>query len=200
MLKTNLKKPIIATFIVFFIFTTALSANLVFADGGSIAAMRTYPADGATCAAVDHFTYQVTGVNTNTTVSASVDNGAPLPMVFQGVENQVANGDGGVCDWYTWQVNVTAMENPGRHTVQFFSHYYVWQPTDSYWAEFSASSAVQSFTIADSSSATSTSTPTANSAPHSKSIPELQTWAIPPFMILAVLFSIVFFRKRTPKK
>ncbi len=156
MLKTNLKKTIAATFIVFFIFTTAMSANLVFADGGSIAATSTYPADGATYTVVDHFTYQVTGVNTNTTVSVSFDNGAPMPMVFQGVENQVANGDAASATGTRGKINVTAMENPGRHTVQFFSHYYVWQPTDSYWAEFSASSAVQSFTIADSSSATST--------------------------------------------
>ena len=199
MLKTSLKKPIIAMFIVFFISTTALSANLVSAGGGAIAATNTYPKDGATSAVVDHFTYQVTAVNTNTTVSVSVDNGPLVPMVFQGVENQVDNGDAVARDWYTWQVNVTAMENPGRHTLQFFSHYYVWQDTDNYWAEFNAHSTAQSFTIADASSTPST-TPTATFAPQSHSIPELQTWAISPFMALTALASIAFFRKRTPKK
>lgn len=127
----------------------AMSANLVFAGGGSIAMTNYYPDDGGTCGFIDHFLEQTSEVNTNTTVSVSIDGGPQLPMTYQGVKNEMAPGYTAAHDWYTWQITTPAITAPGRHTFQFFSHYYVWQDADQYYAEFNSYSNVQSFTIVD---------------------------------------------------
>jgi hypothetical protein len=202
MLKRNLEKPIIAILIVGSILLTlfAVSSNLVYASGGSIAMANSYPQEGGTYLAVDHFIYQTTAVNTNTTVSVSVDNGPLITMAFQGVRNEVVNGDSVARDWYTWQVTIPSITDSGEHTFQFFSHYYVWQDTDHYWAELNARSTAHSFTVTNPSSTSPTSTPTtAPAVPQLQQIPELQPWIILPFIALAIL-SIVFVRKRMPQK
>jgi hypothetical protein len=193
MLSRNLKKLMVAVFIATSIFLTLFAtANLVSANGGAIAIANTYPKDGGTYLAVDNFTYQTTAVNTNTTVSVCIDNGTLLPMSFQGIVNEAVNGDTVARDWYTWQVTISAITNPGRHTFQFFSHYYVWQDTNQYWAEFNARSTNQSFIIAGAFSTPQTSTQTTPA-------PELQPWIITPF-VAAILLSTVIIRKRLPKK
>ncbi|MGA2387132.1 MAG: hypothetical protein ABSG33_11460 [Candidatus Bathyarchaeia archaeon] len=197
MLDKNLKKPIIAVFIVVSIFLTLFSANFVSASGGSIAMANAYPEDGATYVVVDHFIYQATAVNTNTTVSVSIDNGPLIPMAFQGIINEVVNNDTVARDWYTWQVTIPAITNPGRHTFQFFSHYYVWQDTDYYWEEFNARSTAQSFSIADSTPPKSTPT-TTRPVPELQPVPEMQSWMIFPIFAVAIILSIIFFRKRMP--
>ena len=106
-----------------------------------------YPTDGGTYGSVDHFQMQTTAVNTNTTVSVSVDGGPLLPMTYQGIINETVPGDTVVRNWYTWQIAVPALTVPGRHTFQFFYHDYVWQDKDQYWADFNGYSTVQSFTI-----------------------------------------------------
>jgi hypothetical protein len=69
-------------------------------------------------------------------------------MTVQNITNEVDN-NGTVADFsYTWQITVPAITSPGRHTIQFFSHYYVWQETDQYWAEFNGYTNEYSFTIA----------------------------------------------------
>ena len=70
-----------------------------------------------------------------------------VPMDFQGLTNETGNGDSTVQDWYTWKATTPAITEAGNHTFQFFSHYYVWQDSDQYWAEFNAQSTVYSFTI-----------------------------------------------------
>jgi hypothetical protein len=201
MLDRNLRKPLIAMFIVVSIFLTMFAANLVSASGGSIALANAYPEDGGTYLVVDHFMYQTTAVNTNTTVSVSIDDGPLIPMAFQSIKNEMVNGDTVACDWYTWQVTIPAITNPGRHIFQFFSHYYVWQDTDHYWAEFNARSTAQSFTIAGPVSTPPTPTPTPTPTdPQLQPVPELQPWIILPLIAVAVLLSIVFIRKRIPKK
>jgi hypothetical protein len=149
MLKGNLKESVIVVVIVVSIFLTLLviSTNLVFASGGSIALANFYPDDGGTYEFIDHFLDQTTAVNTNTTVSVSIDGGPLIPMAYQGVKNEVVSDDSDARDWFTWQVTIPAITAPGRHTFQFFSHYYVWQDADQYWAEFNAYSTVHSFTI-----------------------------------------------------
>ena len=171
-------------FIVVSIFLTLFSANLVSASGGSIAMANAYPEDGGTYFVVDHFIYQITSVNTNTTVSVSIDNGPLIPLAFQGIINEVVNGDTVARDWYTWQVTIPAIMNPGRHTFQFFSHYNVWQDIDHYWAEFNARSTVQSFSIVDSTPPTSTPT-TTRTVPELQLVPELQSWRIFPIFAAA---------------
>ena len=202
MLKRNLEKPIIAILIVGSILLTlfAVSSKLVSASGGSIAMANSYPQERGTYLVVDHFTYQTTAVNTNTTVSVSVDNGPLIPMAFQGIRNEVVNGDTVASNWYTWQVTIPAITESGEHTFQFFSHYYVWQDTDHYWAELNARSTAHSFTVTNPSSTSPTSTPTtAPAVPQLQQIPEFQPWIILPFIALAIL-SIVFVRKRMPQK
>ena len=201
MLDRDLKKPIIAMFIVVSIFLTLFSANLVSASGGSIVMANAYPEDGGKYFVVDHFIYQITAVNTYTTVSVSIDNGPLIPMAFQGIINEAVNNDTVARDWYTWQVTIPAITNPGIHTFQFFSHYYVWQDTDHYWAEFDLRSNVQSFTIADPFSTPPTSTPTTTpTVPQLQPVPDLQAWIILPLITVAILLSIIFIRKRIPKK
>lgn len=149
MFKGNLKESMIAVLIVVSIFLTllAISTNLVFASGGSIAMANYYPDDGGTYEFIDHFLDQTTAVNTNTTVSVSIDGGPLIPMAYQGIKKEIVSNDSDARDWYTWQVTIPAITAPGRHTSQFFSHYYVWQDADQYWAEFNAYSTVHSFTI-----------------------------------------------------
>jgi hypothetical protein len=130
----------------------ALLANLVFASGGTITMVNHYPNDGGTYEYVDHFLEQTTAVNTNTTVTVSVDGGPPIPMTYQGIKNETVPDDTVARDWYTWQTTIPAVTAPGVHTFQFFRHYYVWQDADQYWAEFDAYSDVQSFIIASSPS------------------------------------------------
>jgi hypothetical protein len=192
MLDRNLKKSLIAMFIVVSIFLTlfAVSANLVSASGGSIAMANAYPEDGGTYLVVDHFMYQATAVNTNTTVSVSIDDGPLVPMAFQSVRNEMVNGDTVARDWYTWQVTIPAITNPGRHAFQFFSHYYVWQDTDHYWAEFDARSTAQSFTIAG-----PLSTPSQSPPPTTNPVYVIAALTTLPLFALLLLTSIVL-RKR----
>ena len=152
MLERKPKNSAAAVFAAAFIFLAlfALSSNLVLADGGSIAMANAYPENGGTYEVVDNILYQTTAANINTTVSVRIDSGPPIQMAYQGIRNEKAQGDTVARDWHTWQTKVPAIATPGRHTFQFFSHYYVWQTADQYWAEFDASSNPQSFVIADS--------------------------------------------------
>ena len=192
MLDRNLKKSMIAMFIVVSILLTifAVSASLVSASGGSIAMANAYPEDGGTYLVVDHFMYQTTAVNTNTTVSVSIDDGPLIPVTFQSIRNEMVNGDTVARDWYTWQVTIPAITNPGRHTFQFFSHYYVWQNTDHYWAEFDALSTAQSFTIAG-----PLSTPSQSPPPTTNPVYVIAALTTLPLVALLLLTSIVL-RKR----
>jgi hypothetical protein len=150
MLQSNLEESMFVLFAVVSIFLVlfAASTNWVFASGGKIAMVNDYPDDGGTYEVIDHFLDQTTAINTNTSVSVSID-GRPLtPMTYQGVRNEIVPGDTVARDWYTWQVKIPAITAPGRHTFQFFSRYYVWQDADQYWADFNAYSNVHSFTIA----------------------------------------------------
>jgi hypothetical protein len=201
MFNKKLKKPVTAFLVALSILLTvfAVSSNLASASDGSISQANTYPQEDSTYLAVDHFTYQLSAIDTNTTVSVSIDNEPPAPMVFEGIQNIVANDDA-VANWYTWQTTVPAITEPGNHTFQFFSHYYVWQDSDQYWAEFNARSTVYSFTIKGDPSTQATTSPTATTiAPQLQATPEVQPWIILPFMAAATL-SLVFVRKRIPKK
>ena len=135
---------VISTFLCF----SAISTRLVSASGGFIATANYYPNDGGTYGFVDHFLMQTTAVNTNTTVSVGIDGGPLVPMTYQGTINETVPGDTAAHNWYTWQVAIPTLKVPGRHTFQFFYHYYVWQDKDQYWADFNAYSNVKSFTIA----------------------------------------------------
>ncbi len=161
MLKRNLKKSTLAVFVVIFVFYSSFvaSANLVSADGGSIAMVNTFPENGETYGIIDHFINQITAVNTNTTVSVSIDGGPLIPMAYEGIRSDAVSGDTNARDWYTWQAATPAITTSGRHTFQFFSHYYVWQEADHYWAEYNASSTLQSFTITGDSATPSQSPP-----------------------------------------
>jgi hypothetical protein len=122
------------------------SSNLVQGSAGSIAKSDGYPEDGGEYLAVDHFTYQLTEVNVNATVSVSIDNGPLISMIYQGIKNE-ASGNKTDCPWHTWQLAVPAITTPGKHTFQFFSDYYVWQDKDNFWAKFSACTEPKFFTI-----------------------------------------------------
>lgn len=150
MLKNCVFRSRIAVFAVVSIFLCffAISTKPVCASGGSIAMANYYPNDGGTYGFVDHFLMQTTAVNTNTTVSVSIDGGPLTPMTYQGIINEMVPGDTVVRNWYTWHVAIPALTAPGRHTFQFFYHDYVWQDKDQYWADFNGYSTVQSFTIA----------------------------------------------------
>ncbi len=147
--KTNRKKIVIVMLNVVAVFLafSAASASRVFAGGGTIVIANHYPDDGETYEFIDHFMEQTTAVNVNTTVSVSIDGGPLIPLRFEGVREETAPGDTETRDWFTWQITVPAMTTPGNHTFQFFSHYYVWQGADEYWAEFNACSDVKSFSI-----------------------------------------------------
>ena len=131
-----------------------------------------YPNDGGTYGFIDHFLMQTTAVNTNTTVSVSIDGGPLTPMTYQGIINEMVPGDTVVRNWYTWQVAIPALTVPGRHTFQFFYHDYVWQDKDQYWADFNGYSTVKSFTIALPQPTPSQSTP---NSPNPYTAPSSQT-------------------------
>lgn len=163
----NLKKSTTAVATVVSIFLSLLSALpcMVFASGGSIATSNEYPEDGGTYETIDHFSYQITAVNSNTTVSVRIDDEPPVPLQFQGILTEVGPGDNVARAWYTWQATIPAVATPGKHSFQFFSHYYVWQDEDHCWAEFNSYSNVQSFTIAGSLSTPSKSPTSATTNP-----------------------------------
>lgn len=159
MLKPKLKPiTLLLTVIATFLTLLTISPNLFSANGTSIAMANHYPDDGGTYEFIDHFVEQTTAVNTNTTVSISIDGEPSIPMTYQGIKNEIVSGDTVARDWYTWNITVPAITAPGRHTFQFFRHYYVWQEADHYLAEFNSQSTVQSFNIGN-SSATPSPTP-----------------------------------------
>jgi hypothetical protein len=125
----------------------AISKNTVSASLGSITVANYYPSDGETYQVIDHFTEQISSVNTNTTVSVSIDGGTPIPMVYKGLINEVSTGDSVAQDWHTWETTIPPLTAPGLHSFQFLGKYYVWQETDQYWAEFNYSSNIRSFII-----------------------------------------------------
>jgi hypothetical protein len=125
---------------------SGLSIDPVFASSGSIARVNYYPQGQGSYESVTYFLVQITAVNTNTTVSVSVD-GGPIPVTYQGSKSEKIPGDTFSCDWYTWQTTVPAITAPGKHMFQFFNHYYVWQEPDKYWAEFNAYLVIHSFVI-----------------------------------------------------
>ena len=186
MFKRKLVKIMIAVFIIVFVFIAlfAISANLVFASGGSIALANTYPGDGGTYGVIDHFLYQIAAVNSNTTVSVSIDDGPQIPMRYQGIMNEVGIGDTAARDWYTWRATIPVITTSGTHIFQFFSHYYVWQDADHFWAEFNACTTVQSFTIAGPLSTPSKS-PSATTANPMNVIAALTTLPLAVLLLLA---------------
>ncbi len=146
----------------------SVSSNLFHANAVSISLVNHYPVDGETYDFVDHFVEQTIAVNTNTTVSISIDNGSLIPMVYQGIRKEKVVGDNETRDWYTWNVSTTAITESGEHKYQFFRHYYVWQEADQYWGEFNSHSKVMSFNISESTispSPSPTSTPILSSTP-----------------------------------
>ena len=171
-------------------FFTALTSS-VSASGGSITSLYVYPSNGETYGSVNLIVYQLTAVNTNTTVSVSIDGKPLILMNYQGQVNEVVNGDAVSRDWYVWQVTIPSISDPGKHTLQFFSHYYVWQETDQYWAEFNAHTEVESFKIA--------SNP-ASSQSQTSSIPVVFTYlfAATVLSMIAALIALKKFRTRKP--
>jgi hypothetical protein len=149
-LKINLKKATSKALALIILFSIlALISNQAFATGGSIAMETSFPNNEQTYTSIDRFIEQITAVNTNTTFSVSIDQQPPIPMTYQGTKNEIASGDSQIRGWHTWQATVPPITTPGNHTYQFFSHYYVWQGADQYWAEFNAYSNIHSFTIED---------------------------------------------------
>jgi hypothetical protein len=143
-------KTIIAKFSLMFVVIALLSTaatNIVHAGAGSIAMANSYPMNGATYDTVNSFIYQTTGVNTNTTVSVSIDGCKPITMSYQGIKNETAQNDSVSRNWFTWEATVAPITTAGKHSFQFFSNYYVWQEADQYWAEFNSYSEIKSFTI-----------------------------------------------------
>jgi len=143
----HFKIAVLAAVSIFLCFSAA-STKPVSASGGSIVMANYYPNDGGTYGFIDRFLKQTTAVNTNTTVSVSIDGGPLIPMIYQGIINETVQGDTVVRNWYTWQVAIPASAAPGKHTFQFFDHHYVWQDKGQFWADFNAYSTVKSFTIA----------------------------------------------------
>jgi hypothetical protein len=121
-------------------------------------------------------------------------------MVFEGIQNELANDDTGPNERCTWQVTIPAITSPGNHTYQFFSHYYVWQDTDQYWAEFNARSIVNSFSIAAPDSNQPTLAPKSTDVPQQQTIPELQSWILLPLIGATTLMVSAFVKKRLPQK
>jgi len=151
MLNKKLKKhlSITLTVIAIFLILLAVSTSLISAKGTTIAMANYYPQNGETYESIDHFLDQTTAINTNTTVSVSIDGEPPIPMTYQGIKNEIAPDDTVARDWHTWQITVPPITTSGSHTFQFFRHYYVWQEVDQYWAEFNSYSNIQTFNIAD---------------------------------------------------
>jgi len=139
----------IAALIAFSVFLcfSATAIEPTSANVGSITVANYYPNDGGKYEFVDHFLKQTTAVNTNTTISVSIDGGAPILMAYQGIVNETVPGDTESRSWYTWQVTIPALTEPGTHTFQFFEDYYVWQDGSHYWADFNSQSSIKSFTI-----------------------------------------------------
>jgi hypothetical protein len=156
MYKNTLRKPaIIILTLSILLFSFALMTNKVLATGGSITLTNSYPNNQETYTSIDHFITQTTAVNTNTTVSISIDKQPPITMIYQGIRNEIVPGDSENRSWYTWQATTSPLTTPGKHSYQFFSHYYVWQNADQYWAEYNSYSTIRSFTIDDPKSAVS---------------------------------------------
>jgi hypothetical protein len=197
MLQRKLKGSLTIMLTVVFVFLVLFTSSirLFSANGASIAMTNHYPDDGGTYEFVDHFVEQTTAVNTNTTVSVSIDGGAPIPMTYQGIKNEIAPGDTVARDWYTWNITVPAITAPGNHTFQFFRHYYVWQEADHYWAEFNAHSTVQSFNIGNPSVTPSPSPPPATMDP-AYIYAVIAASAITAFLVLVT----VTLRKRTQRR
>ena len=168
--KLKARSIIVLIAVSFSIVLLTSSTGFFFASGISITMVNHYPVNGETYAFVDHFLEQTTAVNTNTTVSISIDSGLLIPMTYQGIRNEIVPDDTTARDWHTWNLTISAMTEPGAHTFQFFRRYYVWQETDQYWAEFNSHSTVMSFNIAESSATPSpspTSTPMISPTPTS---------------------------------
>jgi hypothetical protein len=72
---------------------------MIFASGWSIAMSNTYTQDGGTYGFVDHFSYQITAVNSKTTVSIRIDDEPLIPMQYRGIVNEVGTGDNVARDW-----------------------------------------------------------------------------------------------------
>ena len=196
MLKTKLKPTFIlfATFVFLVLF--ALSASLFSASAASIAMANHYPDDGETYEFVDHFIEQTTAVNTNTTVSVSIDGESPIPMTYQGITNEIVPGDTVARDWYTWNITVPTITTPGDHKFQFFRHYYVWQEADQYWAEFNSHSTVHSFNIGNSSATPSPTPPPQTTMNPAYIFAIIAASAITAFLILATFM----LRKHTQRQ
>jgi len=75
--------------------------------------------------------------------------GLVVPLIYQGIRNEIVPGDSENRSWYIWQATTSPITTPGKHTYQFFSHYYVWQDPDQYWAEYNSYSTLYLFTIDD---------------------------------------------------
>ena len=134
--------------VIFFSCFLEISRNPASASGGSITAAKCYPNDTDLYPVIDHFTEQFLSVNTNTTISVSIDGRAPIPMNFQGLVTETGE-DSLARDWYTWVATVPTITVSGIHTFQFLGHYYVWQEVDQYWAEFNYRSDIHSFIISN---------------------------------------------------
>lgn len=197
MLKNYVFRFRIAVFAVVSIFLcfSAISTKPVSASEGSIAMANYYPNDGGTYGFIDHFLKQTTAVNTNTTVSVSIDGGPLIPMSYQGIINEMVPGDTVVRNWYTWQVAIPALTAPGRHAFQFFDHDYVWQDKDQYWADFNAYSTVKSFTIAlplPTPSQSTSNSPNPYTPPSSQALPlERQSSLFSPMEALRTIATAV---------
>lgn len=186
-------------------FLFSISPNLFSVNGTSIAMVNRYPVDGETYAFVDHFLEQITPVNTNTTISISIDDKPFVPMTYQGIRNEIVTGDTVARDWHTWTLTVPAITTPGTHTFRFFKHYFVWQEADGYWAEFNVNSTVMSFTIAESSptpsptpastpvvspTPTSTKTATPSPTPTATAAPSMPSEPINPILPFTVILAL----------
>ena len=165
----------------------ATCCNFASASDGSIANLYVFPSDGGTYESVNQVVYQLTAVNTNTTVSVSIDGRPPTPMNYTGEVKEIVNGEDSSQDWYQWQITIPSISDPGKHTLQFFSHYYVWQETDQYWAEFNARSDIKSFNIV--SAAASSQNP-----PESIPIVIMRMLASAALLIILILLALAKFR------
>jgi len=153
LLRRKLREVAAITMLLAVFILLATSCGSFSVEGASIAKLNYFPYDKGTYESIDYLLMQVTAVNTNTSVSVSVDGGPLIPLTYQGIKHETSPDDTVARDWHTWQTNISAITASGNHTFQFFSHYYVWQEADGYWAEFNAQSDLHSFTIADLSQA-----------------------------------------------
>lgn len=183
--------------IAIFLTLLAVSTSLSPANGATISMANYYPEEGETYEFIDHFIDQSTAVNTNTTVTVSIDGKPPIPMTYVGIRNEKVPGDTAARDWYTWQTTVPPITETGIHTFQFFRHYYVWQEVDQYWAEFNSYSNVHSFSIANPTATPSDMPqPTATANPNDFGAITVTLIAATAFLILTTLA----LQKRTPQQ